>query len=149
MRHLADARVATGPDTRPMTHPNAEIARRGYAAFATSDTDTLLNLLADDITWHVGGDGPLSGSYVGIHEVTNLLGQVFNLTGGTQRLDVHDVFATDDHIVAVLRETATRARDGAHLDVREAHIMRLDAAGKVVEFWDLPDDPGSHDAFFS
>jgi len=132
----------------PGQHPNAHLARCGYGAFAASDTAALLDLLDDRIVWHVGGDGPLSGSHEGIRAVTSLLERVFALTGGTQALDVQDVFACDGYIVSVLRETATRARDGAALDVREAHIMRVEG-GKVIEFWDLPDDAMAHDAFFS
>ena len=41
-------------------HPNVELARRGYEAFAKGDLATLTELLADDVVWHVQGGGPLS-----------------------------------------------------------------------------------------
>jgi uncharacterized protein len=129
-------------------HPNVELAHRGYAAFANGDLDALLDFFAADIVWHVGGDGPLSGEHVGIEAVATLFGRIFELTGGTQRLDVVDVFAGDHHVVAVIHETATRVTDGHRLDMREAHVLRLDADRKVTEVWDLPEDPAAHDAFF-
>ncbi|MGH9187302.1 MAG: nuclear transport factor 2 family protein [Acidimicrobiales bacterium] len=130
-------------------HPNITLAHQGYDAFARSDLDGLLDLLADNIVWHVGGDGPLSGARMGKDAVTELLVKVFELTGGSQRLKLLDLFANDDTVVALVHETATRARDGATLDVREAHVHRIDGDGKVVEFRDLPADPAPHDRFFS
>lgn len=137
-----------GPPS-PAAHPNAELVRAGYDAFGRSDLPALLALFAPDIVWHVGGDGPLSGTHRGREAVRTLLATVFELTGGSQRLDVDEVFATDEHVVAVVHETATRARDGLRLDVREAHVMRLDRDRTVAEVWDVPDDPAAHDAFFS
>ncbi|MGH9187160.1 MAG: nuclear transport factor 2 family protein [Acidimicrobiales bacterium] len=135
--------------TGPAQHPNVERARKGYDAFARSDLPALLAFFAPDIVWHVGGDGPLSGAHEGIEAVGSLFARIFELTGGSQRLDVEEVVASDDHIVALIHETATRGRDGAQLDVREAHVMRLDADRKVTELWDLPDDPAAHDTFFA
>jgi len=130
-------------------HPHVALARQGYDAFARSDGEALLELLAPDIVWHVGGSGPLSGEHRGHDGVRALLGQVFELTAGSQQLDVLEVFANDRFVVAVIHERATRARDGALLDVREAHVLRMDEASRVAEFWDLPDDTAAHDAFFA
>ena len=38
-------------------HPNVELTRRGYDAFAKGDLAALSELLADDVTWHVRGVG--------------------------------------------------------------------------------------------
>ena len=47
----------------------------------------------------------------------------------------------------MLRETATRP-DGATLDVDEAHVLKVDADGKITDLWDLQTDPELHDRFF-
>jgi hypothetical protein len=47
----------------------------------------------------------------------------------------------------VVRETATR-KDGATLDVEEAHIVTFNAAGKITSAWDLPADAEAHDRVF-
>src|SRR5262245_17857080 len=44
-------------------HPNVELTRRGYDAFAKGDLAALAELIADDVTWHAAGAGPLSGTY--------------------------------------------------------------------------------------
>ena len=36
-------------------HPNIELARRGYEAFAKGDLAALTELLANDVVWHVQG----------------------------------------------------------------------------------------------
>ena len=43
-------------------HPNVELTRRGYDAFAKGDLATLSELIAEDAAWHVLGVGPLSGT---------------------------------------------------------------------------------------
>jgi ketosteroid isomerase-like protein len=46
-------------------HPNIGLTRRGYEAFAKGDLTALSELIADDVTWHALGVGPLSGDYHG------------------------------------------------------------------------------------
>jgi ketosteroid isomerase-like protein len=70
----------------------------------------------------------------------------YELTNGTQKLEIHGIFADDDHGVVVLRETATR-NDGATLDMEESHVLSM-RDGKVTHVWDLPTDPEAHDRFF-
>ena len=82
-------------------HPNVELTRRGYAAFAEGDMATLSELIADDVTWHQNGVGPLSGTYHGRDEVFGFFGRLAEETAGTFRLDVHDVLANDEHAVAL------------------------------------------------
>src|SRR5512132_120335 len=57
-------------------------------------------------------------------------------------------FAGDHHAIAHVRETATRAADGARLDVREAHVFHLDPDGRATEFWNVHADPEAYEAFF-
>jgi hypothetical protein len=48
-----------------------------------------------------------------------------------------------------VRETASRAVDGARLDVREAHVYHLDPDGRATEFWNVHADPESYRDFFA
>ncbi len=83
-------------------HPNAEALRKGYAAFAAGDMETVASLFADDIAWHQAGDGPLAGVFVGKDAVFGTFGQLVQLTGGTFGQEIHDVVANDDHAVAMV-----------------------------------------------
>lgn len=127
-------------------HPNVAKVRAAYDAFSKGDLDGALADLADDCVFHFGGDGPLSGDHKGREAITKALMGTFELTGGTQALDVKSVFADDQHAAVVLHETASRP-DGATLDLDEVHVLRL-RDGKITDLWDLPEDGQAHDDFF-
>ena len=119
-------------------HPNVELTRRGYAAFATGDIATMTELIADDVTWHVTGAGPLTGTYHGRDEVFGFFGRLAQETAGTFRLDIHDVLANDDHAVALCTLSATRRGKSLQVPVANVHHVR---DGKVTEFWGATEDP--------
>ena len=119
-------------------HPNVEIARRGYEAFAKGDLATLTELLADDIVWHVRGVGPLSGDYHGRDQVFGFFGRIAEETGGTFRLDVHDILANDEHAVSLATLTATRG--GKSIEVPVANVTH-NRDGQITEFWSAVTDP--------
>ena len=129
-------------------HPNVPRVRQAYAALAAGDLPSVLAQFAPDIIFHIGGDGPLAPVQKGIEGATAALMHGFELTGGTQRFELRNVFADDDHAVIHVRETATRAADGKPLDVEEVHLFAFDADNRIVEIWDIPADPKTHDDFF-
>ncbi|MGQ0824570.1 MAG: nuclear transport factor 2 family protein [Actinomycetota bacterium] len=128
-------------------HPNVARVRDAYAAFAKGDLDTALADLAKNAVFHFRGEGPLSGDAEGVDAISKSLIGGFELTGGSQVLDIKGIYADDEHAVVVLHETATRT-DGATLAVDEVHVLKFDAAGKITDLWDLPADPNLHDTFF-
>jgi hypothetical protein len=71
----------------------------------------------------------------------------FELTNGTQALDIKGIYADDHRAVVVCHETASRA-DGATLDIDEVHVLGLDGQGRITDLWDLPTDARVHDDFF-
>lgn len=109
-----------------MAHPNEDLLRRGYQAFSSGDTDTLLSLRADDIAWHVGRSDAFSGDYHGHQEVLGLFGRVMQASGGTFRAELHDVLANDTHGVVLANVTAEK--DGRVLTGREVHVWHLAGA---------------------
>jgi uncharacterized protein len=128
-----------------MAHPNEDLLRRGYAAFAAGDIETVLGIFADDIVWHVGGENHLAGDYRGHDEVLGFLGQTMAVSGGTFRLELHDVLANDSHGTVLC--TAYGERDAIRMAAREVHIWHL-AGGKATEFWAFIEDPAEVDEFF-
>jgi uncharacterized protein len=127
-------------------HPNVAVVRDAYAAFGAGDLEAALADLADDCTFHFGGDGPNSGDHQGREAITAALIANFELTAGTQALDIKSIFADDIHAAVVLHETASRP-DGASIAMDEVHVLRL-RDGKVVDLWDVPADVEEHDRFF-
>lgn len=128
-------------------HVNVERARRAYRAFDEGDMATLNELMTDDTVWHIGGQTPLSGDYRGRQAVFGFFQRVMELSGGTFKLEVHDVLANDDHVVALVTERAER--HGKTLTSRAAHITHVDGEGRTKEFWAFFDDMRAVDDFWS
>ncbi len=129
-----------------MTHPNEELARKGYEAFAAGELDFVREHFAEDIVWHLPGRNPLAGDYRGIDEVFALFARNVELTEGSFRLEVHDVLANDEHAVVLVRATGNRG--GRRLDDRQSHVFHV-RDGKVTEFWGHPGDQYAVDEFWS
>ncbi len=128
-------------------HPNVELVRRGYQAFADGDMAWMKENLAGDIVWHVPGNNPLSGDKVGIDPVLAFFGQTIQMTEGTFRIELHDVVGGEDHVVALTTATGSRP-DGRTLVNRAAQIFHV-RDGKAAEVWNFTDDQAALDAFLS
>jgi uncharacterized protein len=127
-------------------HPNVALTRRGYEAFAKGDLTTLSELIADDVTWHVTGAGPLTGTYHGRDEVFGFFGRLAEETAGTFRLDVHDVLANGEHAVALC--TLSASRGGKSIEVPVANVSHV-REGKLTEWWGATTDPEASIDFWS
>jgi ketosteroid isomerase-like protein len=113
-------------------HPNAELFRKGYAAFSSGDMDTLRSLFAPDIVWHLPGKNHFSGEHKGVDNVLNLFMQNFQETGGTFKVDMHDAVANDTH--AVVMASVSGQREGKSLDDRYVHVVHV-KDGLITESW--------------
>jgi uncharacterized protein len=83
-------------------HPNVTRLKDGYAAFTKGDFAALNDLFAGDILWHIGGRGRLTGDYRGRDAVYAYFGKLMEATEGTFHLDIHAVFADDEHGVSLV-----------------------------------------------
>lgn len=128
-----------------MAHPNEDLLRRGYAVFDSGDMNTVQALFDDDIAWHAGGSNQTTGDYRGHPEVMGFFGKVMELTGGTFRLEVHDVLANDTHGVVLV--TFHAERDGQRVALRSADVWHL-ADGKATEHWSFFEDQAAADKLF-
>jgi ketosteroid isomerase-like protein len=129
-----------------MAHPNEELTRRGFDAFAKGDVDTLRALFDQDAVWHVPGRNQLSGDHRGVDRILGLFAKIAELTGGTFRTDVHDVVANDEHAVTIY--VGRGEREGRTLEDRNVLVSHI-RNGKIAEAWLLSDDQYAADEFFS
>ena len=129
-----------------MAHPNEERMRKGYEAFVAGDMAALDQLFTDDVVWHVPGRHSLAGDHEGKQAVLELFAKNMEMTGGTFRLEVHDILANDEHGVALV--VATAEREGNRLEDRQVHVLHV-REGKVSEFWAHPGDAYAVDEFLS
>lgn len=127
-------------------HPNAEFMQRTMAAVASGDIPTFLAAMSDDIAWHMPGDNQLAGAYHGKDEFRRLMTKIRDLSGGTFKMAVHDITASDDHAVNIERVTASR--DGRQLDIVVALVLRI-KDGKITEVWEHFFDFKAWDDFWS
>ncbi|MEX2459197.1 MAG: nuclear transport factor 2 family protein [Actinomycetota bacterium] len=128
-----------------MGHPNEDLVRRGYEAFAAGDVATMTELMADDVVWHTPGRSSISGDQKGRDAVLQFFGKIAQDTGGTFKLDVHDIVGNDEHVVALT--TSTGQKDGRSLN---AHIINTFHVkdGKLTEAWAASDDQYAVDEFW-
>ena len=127
-------------------HPNLATFRSIYSAFTTGDMNTLATFFAEDVVWHTPGRHRLAGSYKGRDAAFASFAEEFELSGGTYSVEVRDVFANDDHIVALLHATAER--EGKRLDQGYAIVFEV-RDGIVRAAWEVWKDQPSVDAFWS
>jgi ketosteroid isomerase-like protein len=67
------------------------------------------------------------------------------VSGGTFKLELHDVLANDDHAVALV--TTSASRDDASFTARAAQVAHI-RDGKLTESWFLGEDYAAADAFW-
>jgi ketosteroid isomerase-like protein len=129
-----------------MGHPNEEIVRRAFDAFAKGDTDTLRESMDQDAVWYVPGRNQLSGDHRGVDAILGFFAKTMELSGGSFRTDVHDVVANDDHAVALFASRAER--DGQTYENRNVLVIHI-RNGKLTETWLMSEDQYAADEFFS
>jgi uncharacterized protein len=130
-----------------MAHPNEEALRRGYEAFGKGDIDTVMSLFTDDIKWHTPGrNEKVAGDYSGKEEVGGFFGKLMQNTGGTFRVNLHDVLANDEHAVGLV--TLTGERNGKTINAHDVHVWHV-RDGKFSEFWSHIEDLYAFDEFWA
>ena len=129
-----------------MTHPNAELLRGGYDAFAKGDIPAVLAIFAEDIAWHVPGRSPLSGDYRGHQEVVGFFTKAMELSGGTLRVEADEILADGERIIALT--TVSAERNGRSWSSPEVHLWRVQD-GRAVTFREFQGDQEAEDRFWS
>jgi ketosteroid isomerase-like protein len=120
--------------------------KRGYAAFNNADIETLTELIAEDATQHMVGDNLVSGEYKGRDAIFAMYARLGELTNGTYRADIEQIF-TDGEGTVVVVHRQTAQRNGKQLDNRQALIFTI-LDGVVVDLQDTSDDIANDDAFY-
>jgi ketosteroid isomerase-like protein len=128
-----------------MAHPSEELLRQGFEAFSQGDVAAFAALLADDIVFHFPGRGPLAGDHRGKDQVLATVAKQSELTGGTFRVELHDILANDEHAVAL---NVARAERGGRSWEDNAVLVFHIRDGKISEFWLHPGDQYAGDEFF-
>ncbi len=131
-----------------MPHPNVDLLRKGYDAFSNGDLDTIRDeVFSPDMVLHVAGRSPLSGDYRGVDEVFGFFGKLFELSGGTFGVELHDAVANDHHAVGL--SSFSGQREGRTLDGAKGVEVYHVQDGRVTEAWFTTEDDYRFDEFWS
>jgi hypothetical protein len=122
-----------------MVHPNELVIRRAYDAVNRGDVAGFAAAFVEDAVWHGSGT-----SISGAQAIAGLVGTLWEASGGTLHIELHDVLANDEHAVAL---QVTRAeREGRSLADRVVYVFHL-RDGRITEAW-FNGDPGVQAAFW-
>lgn len=125
-------------------HPNEELIRNGYEAFAKGDVAFLNELFPDDIVFHVPGRARFAGTYQGKNAVFGFFSKLMDFYGAGLETHVHDVMANDEHAVALINFHAHRGDQT--LDGNTVHVWHI-VDSRPAEVWVHPGDLYASDAF--
>ncbi len=128
-------------------HKNAEIVRRGYAAFNAADIQTLTEVFGETTRWTTPGNSPIAGVTKDREGTFAQFGRYLEGTGGTFKAELRYVTADDEgRVVGVHHNSGTR--NGKRLDTDCCITFRIEN-GRVVEGKEHFLDQANWDAFWS
>lgn len=125
---------------------NSVIIRKAYEDFAIGSIPSVFAVFDAGITWHVPGHSPLSGDYTGHDQVGGFFQRTMELSGGAFSMDVHNVLAEDDLVVALV--TVNAERNGLSASFPEIHVWQM-KNGKATDFREYQGDEQREDQFWS
>jgi ketosteroid isomerase-like protein len=129
------------------TTDNAEVVRRGYAAFNAADIATLTELLDENVSWHTPGRSPIAGDYLGRDAVFGQFGRYGGDTGGTFKAELEQVFTSPDGRVIGLHHNSGE-RNGKRLDTACCIVFEVEN-GRMISGREYFFDLDNWDEFWS
>jgi uncharacterized protein len=129
-----------------MSASNSVIIRGAYEDFVQGNIPSVFAVFDPSITWHVPGHSPLSGDYTGHDQIGGFFQRTMELSGGAFSIDVHNVLAEDDLVVALVTVNAKRNELSASFP--EVHVWRM-KNGRAIEFREYQGDEQREDRFWS
>jgi ketosteroid isomerase-like protein len=114
--------------------------------FIRGDIQSALEIFAEDISWHVPGRGPLSRDYHGHTEVLEFFNHFTQLSAGTFKIRIDEVFTRDERVIILCTETSQRG--GRNWSSPQVHAWTV-RHGRAVAFWEYEGDEQGEDEFWS
>lgn len=118
-------------------HPNAQLVRELFRAFADRDAEAMASTFADDVIWHAPGTNRFGGRFDGRAAAMERLARMRE-AGISTTFDVHDVVANDDHVVALVH-VHLGMPDGRRYDQPQVQVAHV-RDGAIAELWVMNQD---------
>ena len=113
-------------------HANVKTVNAMTEAVFAQDHDALAKIFTDDLAFHFRAPHPLAGDHTGLAGFLDVLGSIFEATGGDIKLDQQ--FCLGDGRWAAEWEHATLGRNGKTLESDNAFVYRFDG-DRIAEMW--------------
>jgi hypothetical protein len=132
---------------RDVGRENLAVVHRLHEALRGGDPDKYLPFYADDVAWHVPGQGGLSGVYRGHAGILDLFERLRAFAPSPFEI-THLSMAADESTVFALHNTRAGRAGNKNLDGLEILMLRL-REGKIAEVRSFIYDVYANDAFWS
>jgi ketosteroid isomerase-like protein len=114
-------------------HPNVNTVNRMTQAVQQQDLATLGEVFSADLQFHLRGPYPTAGDHAGVEAFVDILGSMFEVTGGDIQLEQKFCIAPDDEWVTEW-EHASLGRNGDRLESDNGFLYRFED-GRIAEMW--------------
>lgn len=128
---------APKPEPQGAAELVAELHRRQGQMYTGGSIDPVLELLAEDIVWHVPGTSPIAGDHRGRQAVAAYFELRRELANGTMLMHPGPLLADGEAVVQLVDGTAELG--GERVEWRTAGVYRIHA-GRMAEVWLVPLD---------
>jgi ketosteroid isomerase-like protein len=122
-------------------HPHFVALEKLYSEFLKG-----LEGCSEQVTFQVPGRSKLAGKYTRATFVPEFVTRIRELSGGTFKLSVHDILASDLH--ATVLASYQLVRDGKPVELRTVHVWRFEN-GKPLAGYEYPRDLYQYDLIWS
>jgi uncharacterized protein len=123
---MAEAGTKLSIDQRIQT------VRSGFEAFKRGDLKAVGELFTDDAVWHGRGSTKFGGDFKGREAIMGDMAQ-FAQTFQDIQLDIHDILANEQHVVALVNSSVKR--NGKTYEDHQTFVFHLNNQGKTTETW--------------
>jgi uncharacterized protein len=126
----------------------AELHRRQAEMYAGGSLEPVLELLAEDVVWHVPGSSPIAGDHRGRGQVASYFEQRRGLARATMRMRPGEAMVRGESLAQFVEGTAEL--EGREVSWQTIGAYRVDLeAGLVREVWLVPLDSALFDRIWS
>ena len=114
-------------------------------ALLKGDFKSVFETMSDNIVWHMGGEGPLSGIVKGKEALGERLGEFTKRSNGTFRVITNWAASNDCFVVASVVSLAEK--EGEKLNDPGIDLFKIDN-GKIQEVWTFAEQQDEEDKFW-
>jgi ketosteroid isomerase-like protein len=126
----------------------AELHRRQGEMYAGGAVGPVVELLAEDVVWHVPGRSPIAGEHRGTAAVIEYFERRRRLADATMRMHPGEVISEGDSVAQFV--TGTAVLGGEEVSWQTIGAYRLDAEHRRIrEVWLVPLDADLFDRIWS